>query len=184
MKRYWPTDDRSVLSVRMSSLENWSPSTSATCFRRFAQDLKEQSKRVFLKDKSHHEMFFFVSDDGKAAVMPAPADIDRDQMVDQLRQKIRQDKIYGLVHISESWTYFRQKPGDHTMKQIVEGEIKVSELRPEDRDEVLVVMMESRDGARFMWMTPILRDGDKLSLGVTMSFDEPPGGRFAGLFEP
>ena len=80
-----------------SPLDNWSPSTRATCFRRFAQDLKEQSKGVFVKDKSHHEMFFFVSDDGKAAVMPAPADMDRDKMVDQLRQKIRENNIYGFV---------------------------------------------------------------------------------------
>jgi hypothetical protein len=60
----------------------------------------------------------------------------------------------------------------------------VSELRPEDRDEVLVVMMESREGAHFMWITPILRDGDAVTLGETLAFPEESAGRFAGLFEP
>ncbi len=167
-----------------SPLDNWSPATRATCFRRFAQDLKEQSKGVFLRDGHHGEMFFFVSDDGRAAVMPAPADLDRDKMVDQLRQKVRENNIYGLVHISESWSYFRQKPVDHTLKQIMEGEIKVSELRPQDRDEALVVMMETREGAHFMWLTPILRDGDVATLGETLAFPDKTGGRLAGLFEP
>ena len=76
------------------------------------------------------------------------------------------------------------KPGDHTLKQIAEGEIKVSELRAEDRDEVLVTMMESREGAHFMWVTPILRDDDEVTMGDTLAFPERSAGRFAGLFEP
>ena len=169
-----------------SPLENWSPQNRATCFRRFAQSLKEESKTVFLRDGTHGEMYFFVSDDGKAAVMPAPADKDndRDKTTDQLRQHIRDNNIYGFVHISESWTYFRQKPNDHTLRQITEGEIKVSELQPADRDEALFVTMESRDGAHFVWLTPILRDGDAVTLGETLAFPDAPGGRFAGLFEP
>lgn len=166
-----------------SSLDNWSPQNKAVCFRRFAQEIKEHSKQMFLKDGHHTEMFFFVAEDGQAAVMPAPPKMDRDEMVEQLKQTIREKNIYGFVHIAESWGYFRQRPGDHTLKQIMEGEIKVSELRPEDRDEVLVVMMETKDKAHFMWMTPILRDDDKVSLGDTMAFTERLDGRFAGLFE-
>ena len=99
-------------------LDNWSPQTRATCFRRFAQSLKEESKAFFLRDGTHGEMYFFVSNDGKAAVMPAPDEKDRDKTTDQLRQHIRDNNIYGFVHISESWTYFRQKPNDHTLRQI------------------------------------------------------------------
>jgi hypothetical protein len=67
------------------ALDNWSPSNRANCFRRFAQELKEQSKHVFLKDKHHAEMFFFVTDDGQAAVMPAPPKMERDEMVAKLK---------------------------------------------------------------------------------------------------
>ena len=68
--------------------------------------------------------------------------------------------------------------------QITAGEIKVSELQPADRDEALFVTMESRDGAHFVWLTPILRDGNAVTLGETLAFPDAPGGRFAGLFEP
>jgi hypothetical protein len=165
-----------------SALDNWSPSNKAACFRRFAQELKEQTKQVFLKDKHHSEMFFFVTDDGQAGVMLAPPKIDRDEMVAKLKQKIRQNNVYGVVHIVETWTYFRSGAKDHTMTQIMAGEIKVSELRPQDRDEALVVTMESREGAHFMWITPILRDADKVTLGETMNFDDRIDGRFAGFF--
>jgi hypothetical protein len=167
-----------------SALDNWSHSNKAACFRRFAQELKAQSKQVFLKDKHHCEMFMFVTEDGQGFVVPSPPKMERDELVESVKRTIREQNVYGVVHIVEGWAYFRQKPGDHTFRQVMEGEIKVSELRPEDRDEALIVMMETKEGAHFMWVTPILRDGDRVLLGETMAFPEPPGGRFAGLFEP
>lgn len=128
-------------------------------------------------------MFFFITGKGEGSVMPAPAKMDRDEMAAKLRQFVRQNDIFGVVHIAESWTYFPKEASDHTMKQILLGEIGVSNLRPEDRNEMLVVMAEARDGYRKMWMTPIRRDDGKLALGSTIDFDEPPVGRFAGLFE-
>jgi hypothetical protein len=154
----------------------------ATVFRRLAQHLKEQSKGVFLRDRCHAEMFFLVGADGDTEIVPVGG-ADRDELLLQLKRRIGVEDIYGVVHIAESWSYFGRKRGDHTLRQIAEGEMKVSELRPEDRDEVLVVMMESREGAHFMWITPILRDGDAVTLGETLAFPEAPGGRFAGLFE-
>jgi hypothetical protein len=165
-----------------SALDNWNASNRANCFRRFAQELKEQSKQVFLKDKHHAEMFFMVTEDGQAGVMPAPPKMERDEMVAKLKQSIRENNVYGAIHIVETWTYFRSGAKDHTMTQLMAGEIKVSELQPQDRDEALVVTMESREKAHFMWITPILRDGDKVTLGETMNFEDRIDGRFAGLF--
>lgn len=152
-------------------------------FQQYADGLVNQSKEVFLKDKGHHEMFFFVTDKGEGSVMPAPAKMDRDEMAAKLRQFVRENNIFGVIHIAESWTYFPKGASDHTMKQIMLGETNVSSLNPEDRGEMLVVVAEARDGYRKMWITPIKRDGEKLSLGSTIDFDEPPAGRFAGLFE-
>lgn len=143
----------------------------------------EQSKEVFLRDGFHQEMFFFVTEDGNPFVMPSPRDLGRDEMAEKLRQAVREQNVYGVVHLAESWMYNRQHARDHTMRQILEGEMKVPELRPEDRTEALVVMMESREGAHFMWVTPILRVGRKVTLGETISFPEQSKGRFAGLFE-
>ena len=50
-------------------------------------------------------------------------------MLAGLKQRIRDEDTYGVVHISESWSYFSRRRGDHTLKQIAEGEIKVSELQ-------------------------------------------------------
>jgi hypothetical protein len=166
-----------------SALENWNPQDKSASFRRFAQELKEQSKQVFLRDGHHDEIYYFVSEDGQGEVIAVQAKENRDEMVVALKQRIRERNIYGLVHIVEGWTYFRQGTRDHTMRQILEGEIKVSELRPDDRGEALVVQMESREGAHFMWVTPILRHGEKVMLGETISSPEPPGGRFSGLFD-
>jgi|ERR1017187_6293219 hypothetical protein len=167
-----------------SRLDNRGHKDRAKLFRHFAQHLKEQSKQMFLRDGHHAEIFFLVDADGGTTIIPTPADVDRDEMLAGLKRRIQDEDTYGVVHIAESWSYFGQKRGDHTLKQIAEGEIKVSELRPEDRDEVLVVMMESREGDHFMWITPILRDGDTVTLGTTLTFPEQSAGRFAGLFDP
>ena len=74
------------------------------------------------------------------------------------------------------------KPGDHTLKQIMDGEIKVSELRPEHRKEALMVSAQSRDVWATSWVDEILRDGaGKLSLGACRVFDDFKG-RFGKEF--
>ena len=95
---------------------------------------------------------------------------------------MRAEETFGVVHISESWMYIPKSRSDHTLKQIMTGEIAVSELKPGDRTEALVVMAESRDGWQVLWFSPIRRDGDKVSLAPTVEFEETPVGRFAGLF--
>lgn len=165
-----------------STLNNWNPNDRAACFRQFAEGLVAQSKAIFLADRCHGEMFFFVTPNGEALVIPAPPKMDRDELVVNVRQTVQQQDIYGVVHIVEGWTYFAQRPHDHTITQIIEGEIRVSELRPEDRTEALIVMMESREGAHFLWLTPILRDEETVTLGETVEYPDPPNGRFSKLF--
>jgi hypothetical protein len=155
----------------------------AESFRHFAETLRDHSKEVFLKDRTHGEMFFLVNELGEGNIIMAPPKQDRNVTAESLRQRICEEKIYGVVHIAESWTYFPRSEGDHTMKQIALGEIKVAELSPGDRTEALVVMAQSRDGFHCMWVTPIIRDGDQVRLGPTIDFEEPAGGRLADLFE-
>jgi hypothetical protein len=149
-----------------TSLDNWSQENKTTCFRHFAQELKEHSKQVFLRDKHHTEIFFLVSDDGRALVISSLPKMNRDELVKKLKLIIQEQNIYGVVHVVEDWTYFSKKPADHTAKQLLMGEIAVSELRGGDRTEALVVIMESREKAHFMWVTPILRNGDRVNLGA------------------
>ena|ERR1041384_694381 len=167
----------------MSAVENWNPQDPVSSFRRFAEGLRDLSRDIFLRDGTHAEMFFMISEDGHGYMILAPAKMERDEMVELLRKRICEEKTYGVVHIVESWTYIPKTRGDHTLKQIVQGEIAVSELQPSDRSEALVVMAETRSGWQMKWMSLIRRDGDKISLSSTVEFDERSGGRFAGLFE-
>jgi hypothetical protein len=167
-----------------SRLDNRGHKEQATLFRRFAERLSLRSKEVFLEDGYHPELYFLVDGVGDAMMIPAPADADSDHVLAVLKQRILDEDIYGVIHIAESWTYFGQKRSNYTLKRIAEGEIKVSEMPPKDRGEVLLVMMESRAGARFLWLTPILRVGYAVALGSTLAFPEESAGRFGGLFEP
>ncbi len=96
---------------------------------------------------------------------------------------IRQNDIFGVVHVVEAWVYVPKKPNDHTMKQILDGEMGVSDLKKGDKIEALVVRYECRDGSQRMWISPIVRPktggvafGDPLGMGETAE------GRFARLF--
>jgi len=51
------------------------------------------------------------------------------------------------VLITEGQMYMSRSRNDHTSKQLALGEISVSELRPEDRQEIALVQYESKDVA-------------------------------------
>ena len=72
---------------------------------------------------------------------------------------------------------------DHTMRQILEGEIAVSDLKKGEKTEALVVRYECRDGAQRMWISPIVRPKPGgVALGDALVLGETADGRFASLF--
>ena len=64
-----------------------------------------------------------------------------------------------VIMITEAWMYMAKGKADHTSKQLVMGEIRVSELRPEDKQEVVMVQYESQD-ATYMVLNRITRPED------------------------
>jgi hypothetical protein len=108
---------------------------------------------------------------------------DRDAMAEWVRAYINKHYIFGLVHVCEAWVRFADKPGDHTMIQIEAGEMKVSDLKPEHRKEVLSVSSQSRDGFAMYWLDEMIRDTKKgaLKLGKCHQFTDLEG-RFGKLF--
>ena len=99
-----------------------------------------------------------------------------------LRGTLKANDVYGVIQIAEVWTYLPPRPNDHTFRQVLEGEIKVSELKPEDKTEALVIRYESSDGNQSVWVNPILRQGTRVSLGETIEIKGPALGRFGSLF--
>jgi hypothetical protein len=160
----------------------WDEANPAVGLRRMADYFREHAIQTFLNDKTHVELFFLVNRQGEAQVVPAAVLPDRDQLMAALRAHVQANDVYGVIHIVEAWSYHRREGPDHTFTQIMSGEIKVSELRDEDRAEVLMVRMENRDGDHRLWSMPIQRDGDKVTLGKPIESDDPPGGRFASFF--
>ena len=160
----------------------WDAADRAGSFARYAEWLNEKARFTFLSAGFHAEMFFFMRADGQGGMGMPPKGMDRDRVVAMLRQTIRANDIYGIVHICEAWTLFPKRPKDHTFKQVLDGEIAVSELRPEDRTEALTVRMESRDGASHLWLSPIMRTNLGVALADAIDWKEPTGGRFSGLF--
>jgi hypothetical protein len=136
----------------------------------------------FLEAGSHVELFFLMSDAGDATMFPAPPGVERDVIARSIRQQVAQSKSYGVLHIVEAWSYIRRQEKDHTYRQIMEGEIGVSNLKAEDKTEALMVAMETRDGHSLTMLSPILRGKDEVALADEIEFTEPNEGRYSGWF--
>jgi len=164
------------------SAPGWKPANPLESFKHFAQFIHEQAKEMLLRDKTHAEMFFFMPLDGNGHLV-LWQEADRDLQADWLRKQINEHYTYGVVHVCEAWAHFAKRPNEHTLKQLQAGEMKVSELRPEDRTEALMVSAQSRDGFALVWMDEILRNNvdGRLWLGECREFEDFTG-RFGKLF--
>ena len=169
------------LNITPISVPAWYASHPADSFRAYAQNIHGQAKEVFLADGHHSEMFFFVPLDGDGHIVLWRGD-DRDLEAQWLRRHIAEHYAYGVIHVVEAWMRLAPKPGDHILKQVMAGEIKVSELKPEDRQEALMVSAQSRDGWANSWIDEILRDrAGRISLGTCTEFADFRG-RFGKVF--
>jgi hypothetical protein len=169
------------LQATAISAKGWNSSRPAESFRSFASHIHNMAKEVLMKDGHHSEMFFFMPLDGNGHIILWHNN-DRDLEADWLRQHITEHYIYGVVHVVEGWMHMADKPGDHTLKQIMAGEIKVSELKPEHRREVLMVSAQSRDGWATSWVDRMMRNpAGRISLGGCTEFDDFRG-RFGKVF--
>lgn len=92
---------------------------------------------------------------------------DKSVLAGLVRELAAKMQATEVIMITEAWMYLGKGKADHTAKQLAMGEISVSELRPEDKQEVVMVQYESRD-AIYMVMNRIARpEGAK-------PFLEPP----------
>jgi hypothetical protein len=166
--------------VPMSS-PGWDASRPSESFRAFAASIHGQAKEVLVRDGHHSEMLFFMPLDGSGHIV-LWRNNDRDLEADWLSRHIKGCCAYGVVHVVEAWARFAAGPNDPTLRQIMGGEIRVSELKPEHRAEALMVSAQSRDGWANCWVDEIVRDADGgPSLGSCRQFLDFTG-RFGKLF--
>ena len=173
------------MDIKNNNLEEpaepqWDNTNPDESFRRYADYLHEKAKWTFLKDKTHVEIIFVFKSTGEGILLLVRG--DRDAFVKKLKELIRNNDAVGVVHICEAWTRFGGNK-DHLTKQIMLGEIGVSDLRPADRTEALFVSVQSV-GQSSCWVDPIVRDAKtgEVSLGESVALDKTEG-RFGGLFK-
>jgi hypothetical protein len=136
----------------------WNAAEPYESFMAYAEFLQEQARGMFLASGTHLEILFLLSSQGVIQPQPIAPPMGREQIADILRQQLPDSDVYGLIHIAEAWAYFHEGLNDPTLKQIVMGEIKPSELRDEHRSEVLLISLLTRDGQRQAWYDEIRRD--------------------------
>ena len=178
-------DDKGAYKEIPLSAPNWFANNPIWSFQAFAEHIHNQARQVLVKDGFHAEMLFFLGLDGKGSIV-LPHDNDRDRVAKYARDRIERDYAYGVIHISECWMRWADGPNDHILNQVIAGEIRVSELNPEHRKEVLTVCAQSRDGYSMNWIDEIVRDEKKVvkGFGEARKFGGTEGleGRFGKLF--
>lgn len=163
------------------SVPDWSAASPAESFQAFAVVIHEQAKQMIVQDGTHAELFFLLSLDGSGELVHWQEN-DREGEAEWLRGYISERYTFGVIHVVECWMRLAPKPDDHILKQVMAGEIKVSELNPEHRTETLMVSSQSRDGHSHSWLDEIIRQGDgRIVLGLCHEINEFAG-RFGKLF--
>ena len=76
---------------------------------------------------------------------------------------VNEHDLYGVVFIGETWAYFMTEK-DHTAFQLLDGEMKVSDLNSEDKREALMVRMENGDGDCVVYLDEIIRGKNGVTL--------------------
>lgn len=168
---------------KLNPYPDWASEDPAGSMRRTAEWFVEEARMTFLTDGSHVEMFFLFKDDGSYSMGPPPPDMSKSEFVEALKSQIRNDNTYSVVHIAEAWIYVPKRPNDHTSRQLETGEMKVVDLRREERVEALVVRSECREGEQRMWVSPIIRPkSGGVALGDAVEMGKTVEGRFVSLF--
>lgn len=160
----------------------WDKSDPSESLRRLGEWYNQRARDVFLKDGSHVELYFLFTRDGQGTLIQIPKGMDRETFMANLKATMLKMGSYGVIQIAEVWTYLPPRPNDHTFKQVLAGEIKVSELKPEDKTEALLVRYQSSDGDQCVWVNVIQRKASGVFLAEAIELHDKADGRFGSLF--
>lgn len=161
----------------------WDENDPADSLRKYADALNEEARRAFLESGTHVPLMFLFKEGGLGAVVPLVGTMEKTQMAGTLRNHIKAENIYALIHIAEAWAYLPRHKKDHTLTQLAQGEMRIADLKREDQSEVLMLHMSSRAGVSHLWLHPIVRADGKVTLSNALEIDEPSGGLFGRLFD-
>jgi hypothetical protein len=142
----------------MSDRPNWISAEASASILNWTNFLHIEAKRVFNQDGTHANlMFSFSEEKGIVSVNLIPPNTEHDHLNEAITNAVIEHHLYGVVLIGETWMYCI-KEKDHTAFQLLDGEMKVSDLNNEDKKEALMVRMESRDGDCLTYLDEIIRN--------------------------
>lgn len=148
----------------MIDTPKWITQAESECLRNWTDHLHVEAKRLMTHDGTHAcLLFLFNKESGLISVNQVPPGIDHNQLDEAIANTITEHNLYGVVLISETWAYF-VKEKDHTAFQLLDGEMRVSDLNDEDKKEALMVRMENRDGSSLVYLDEIIRDKNVVTL--------------------
>ena len=149
----------------MNTQPKWDQEEKVACMHLWADYLHTQAKKMFEQDGTHGNiLFIFDEESGLISADLIPPKVEHSQVNASIKNAVQEHNLYGIILIGESWTY-SIKDKDHTARQLLNGEMSVSDLRPEDKRESLIVHMENRDGDCLVYLNEIIRN----SAGATLS---------------
>ena len=160
----------------------WDKSDPAGSLRRLGEWYCDRARGMFLKAGSHVEIYFLFTRDGQGTMIQIPPGMAREAFMANLQGTIKANNAYGVIQIGEVWAYIPPRPNDHTYRQVLEGEIKVSELKEGDKTEALMIRYQSSVGEQCAWVNPIQRTGAGVSLGDAIEIQGEALGRYGSLF--
>lgn len=161
----------------------WDAADPSASLLRHAAWLNTEARRSFQEAGTHVELVFLLRADGEGGLATPPPGMARPVFTAALRDAIKSHDLYGIIHVAEAWTYLPGRPGDHTFRQLAEGEMTVHDLKSEDRTEALMVHLQSRDGLQLLWIHPITRTASSITLGDPREISEPIQGCLSRLFD-
>lgn len=151
----------------MTDHPKWIPEAESECMRHWAEYLHREAKRLMTQDGTHACMLFlFNKENGLISVDLVPPNTDGNQINEAVAHAVYEHGLYGVILIGETWSYF-MKENDHTAFQLLDGEMKVSDLNAEDKKEALMLRMENGDGDCLIYLNEMVRDEH----GVTLKED-------------
>lgn len=158
----------------MNTQPTWQREAKSSSIHQWTDYLHLEAKRLFDKDKTHGNMLFcFNEENGLIAVNSVPPGVDHNLLNTSVRDAVIEHNLYGVILICESWAYFVKKENDHTIFQLLDGEMKVSDLNDKDRKEILLVRMENCHGDCAIYWNEIIRNkGDVALSNGKKSFNE------------
>ena len=152
-----------LLSLTMfgqDQLPQWNSEDPEMSLVSLWESLHTRARDMFREAGTHLEIVFIVGNDGTVQPQPIASPMTREAVAEVLQQQIPGSPVCGLIHIGEGWAYVPTGKGDHTHKQLVLGEMRVSDLNEDDRTEVLASCLLSRGGNARALLEEIVRPAD------------------------